>query len=103
MDRVREGLLLEQFLEDIPDPQKDDGADDGADDLAIPLRPEGAGRADLAEQPAAKPAAEKTDDDVPDEPSLVFPHKEAGEPASDGSEEQREKNVNDVHGFVVIS
>lgn len=30
-------LLLEQFLDQVPDQKKNHGADEGADDLAIPL------------------------------------------------------------------
>jgi hypothetical protein len=70
LDLFGKELLLEQFLERVPDPQQDHGADERADDLAIPLGPEGTDRSDLSEQPATEPTAEKTDDDVPDQPPL---------------------------------
>ena len=84
--------LLQKLLDLVPDPDQDEGADD----LPIPLGPEGAGCAELAQQPAADNAAEKTDDDVPDETALVLVDKESGEPACDGSEEE---GKNDVHGI----
>ena len=96
----RKSLLLEQFLDEVPDPQEDHRADEGAEDLAIPLSPEGTAGADFTEQPAADYTAEETDDDVPDETTLVLPDKETGQPTGDGAEEQ---SKNDVHGFVVIS
>ena len=80
--------LLQELFDSIPDPQQDNCTDDGAYDLAIPLRPEGSVGAKEAEQPAADKAAEKADDDVPDEAALVFDNEETGQPACDGSEEQ---------------
>ena len=76
--------------------QKDHGTDEGADDLAVPLWPEWTACADKAKQPTAHYAAQKADDDVPDEAAFLFKHKETGKPACDGSEEQSKK---DVHGF----
>jgi hypothetical protein len=91
-------LFLDHFLDEIPDPQKDHGADDGAEDLPVPLAPEGSSGADETQQLAADQAAEKADDDVPDEAALVLDDEEAGQPACDGSEEQSKDNV---HGFSV--
>ena len=89
-------LFLEQFLDPVPDAQKDHRADDGADDLAVPLGPEGSAGADEAQQPAADETAEKADDDVPDETAFVLDDKETGKPAGDGSEEQSKKEVHDI-------
>ena len=54
-----QALLLEEFLDHVPDPDKDHGTDDGAHDLAVPLGPEGAVCADEAQQPAAYYTAQK--------------------------------------------
>ena len=94
--KEEEIALLEQFLDQVPDPQQDHGADEGANDLAIPLGPEGSACAKLAQQPAADQTAEEADDDVPDETTFVLDHEEAGQPACDGSEEQGKNNVHNI-------
>lgn len=91
-----DGLLLEQFLDLVPDPQQDHGTDDGADDLAVPLGPEGTAGTDEAQQPAADDTAEQTDDDVPDKAALILDDEEPGQPTGDRSEEQGNQDVHNV-------
>jgi len=82
----RKGVLLEKFLDKIPDPQQDDGTDEGADDLAIPLGPEGTACSEFAEQPSAYHASEKADDYVPDEAAFLLDYEKTCERASGRSD-----------------
>ena len=94
-DNCLSRILLEYLLDLAPHPEEDNGANYCTDDLSVPLGPKGSARTEKAEQPSTDKTAEKADDDVPDEATLLLDYKESGKPACDSSKKQCE---NDVHG-----